>query len=60
MQKQAVCEITVTGTAEQEWQGSVYFPSSGERRSFKTLLEMIKTVEYQETKQGSLWKIGNQ
>lgn len=29
----------------QEWQGTVYFPASGEQQAFGSLLELIRTVE---------------
>lgn len=45
MKETAVCEITLSGMENQEWQGSVYFPNSGERRSFQSLLELIRVVE---------------
>lgn len=45
MKNQTVCEIIVTGTENREWQGAVYFPSSGERKAFQSLLELIKVVE---------------
>ena len=45
MKEKQVCEITVTGTKDQEWQGSVYFPASGERQHFRSLLDLIRTVE---------------
>ena len=45
MQKKPICEITVTGREEREWQGSAYFPVSGERRSFSSLMELIHLME---------------
>lgn len=45
MKEQPVCEITVTGTENREWQGSVYFPASGKRLSFQSVLELVKAVE---------------
>ncbi len=45
MEQRPVCEITVTGTEDREWQGSVYFPDTGTRKSFRNLLELIRTVE---------------
>lgn len=49
MDEKTLCEIKVTGTYNQEWQGSVYFPDSGESRTFQSLLEMIRVVEQMET-----------
>ena len=45
MTNKPLCEITVTTTDHQEWQGSVYLPSSGKRQSFHSLLELIKAVD---------------
>lgn len=45
MSQRAICEISITGTENREWQGTVYFPDSGERRSFQSLVELIRTVE---------------
>lgn len=45
MEQKPVCEITVTGTEGREWQGSVYFLASGNRASFRSLLELIRAVE---------------
>lgn len=45
MKKEPVCEITVTGVENREWQGSVYFPASEKRVAFQSVLELIKAVE---------------
>ena len=45
MNEQPVCEITVFGRENREWQGSVYFPVSGERKPFQSLMELIRVVE---------------
>lgn len=47
MKQTPLFEIAVTSAQRQEWQGTVYFPDSGERRSFASLLELIRTVEQQ-------------
>ena len=45
MKKEPVCEITVTGVENREWQGSVYFPASEKRVAFQSVLDLIKAVE---------------
>lgn len=45
MKQTPLFEIAVTAAEKQEWQGTVYFPDSGERRTFGSLLELIRTVE---------------
>lgn len=45
MEKKALFEITVTGMKGREWQGLVSFPASGEKKSFQSLLELIKIIE---------------
>ncbi len=47
MKQTSLFEIAVTSAQRQEWQGTVYFPESGERRAFGSLLELIRTVEEQ-------------
>ena len=47
MKQTPLFEIAVTSAQRQEWQGTVYFPDSGERRGFASLLELIRTVEQQ-------------
>lgn len=46
MVEKSVCEITITGTENREWQGFVSFPASKERQPFHTLLELIELVEH--------------
>lgn len=45
MSQRAICEISITGMENREWQGTVYFPVSGERRTFQSLVELIRAVE---------------
>lgn len=45
MKQTPLFEIAVTAAQNQEWQGTVYFPASGEQRDFGSLLELIRTVE---------------
>lgn len=45
MKQTPLFEIAVTAAEKQEWQGTVYFHDSGERRTFGSLLELIRTVE---------------
>ena len=45
MKQTPLFEIAVTAAKRQEWQGTVYFPASGERRDFGSLLELIRTVK---------------
>lgn len=46
MQDRPVFEITITSVENREWQGSVYFPATGERRPFQGLLELVRIVEH--------------
>ena len=41
-------EIRVTGTRDQEWQGTVRLPATGEQRPFRSLLELIRIMERME------------
>ena len=41
----SVFEITVTSTEHCEWQGFVFFPSSGMRFPFQSVLELICIIE---------------
>lgn len=45
MKQPPLFEIAVTATQNQEWQGTGYFPASGEQQAFGSLLELIRTVE---------------
>ena len=45
MSQPPVFEIIVTSTANCEWQGTVFFPVSGERLPFKSLLQLVKVIE---------------
>ena len=45
MSQPPVFEITVTSTANSEWQGPVFFPVSGERLPFESLLQLVKVIE---------------
>lgn len=45
MDKRPLCEITLNGTENMEWQGSVYFCTMGKQRRFSSLLELVRIVE---------------
>lgn len=45
MKKTPLFEIAVTSVAYGEWQGTVTFPASGEKRPFQSILELMKAVE---------------
>ena len=47
MEERTLCEITLTGTENGEWQGTVYVPALDKRYAFQSLLELIRTVEHQ-------------
>ena len=49
-------EITITGKKNREWQGSVYFPASGERQSFRSLLELFQVIERGVMPVYKMWK----
>lgn len=45
MQQEQKWEITVTGTANREWQGWVCVPPSGQRQFFQSILELLRILE---------------
>ena len=45
MCQEVMWEIAVTGTANHEWQGWVYFPASGKRWDFQSILELLRILE---------------
>lgn len=45
MADKPICEITITSRNNREWQGWVYFPATGQRQEFRSLLELLQTVE---------------
>lgn len=45
MGENPICEITITSRSNREWQGWIYFPASGQRREFQSLLELLREVE---------------
>lgn len=49
MDKRPLCEITLNGTENMEWQGSVYFCTMGKQRRFNSLLELVRIVEEEKT-----------
>lgn len=51
-----LCEIVLTGTENREWQGSVYFPATGEKCSFQSLLELVRTVDHRISGENPEWK----
>lgn len=44
MSETPLFEVSVWEMREGEWQGSVYFPASGQREDFQSLMELIRTV----------------
>ena len=44
MSEEPLFEVSVAEMREGEWQGSVYFPASGEREDFHSLMELIRAV----------------
>ncbi len=44
MSETPLFEVSVAEMREGEWQGSVYFPATGEREDFQSLMELIRTV----------------
>lgn len=45
MIENSMFEIIVTEMKEQEWQGWVSFPESGEKYPFQSILELLDIVE---------------
>lgn len=45
VQEDCLCEILVKDTQNQEWQGVVRFPATGEELPFASLLELLDVME---------------